>query len=104
MLGGDARLRVVPGEDVAVSRPGQPEEAGLDLRLVPARAILFFEQQETAGAILSGSHARRVEVHQGEERERLGRSTDGVLGEELGQPLRLVAKLSPYRMLCVGRK
>jgi len=66
MLGSDARLRVVPGEDITASRLGQPREASLNLSLIPARAVLLFEQEKTAGAVLSGSHARGVEVHQGQ--------------------------------------
>src|SRR5262245_41665736 len=104
MLGGNARLRVVPGEDVTVSRPGQPPEARLNLAPVPAAAVLLFEQDETTGAVLSGGEARSVKVHQRQKREGLWSSAPRMLRENQRQPLRFVAQLPTDRLLGVGRE
>lgn len=71
VLGSDSGLGVVPGEDGPLGRASQPGEPHRNAPLVPEGAVLLLEEQEATAPVLSGGHARLVQVHEGQQRERL---------------------------------
>jgi hypothetical protein len=64
MLGGDARLRVVPRKRLALRGAAEPLKTTLDFLLVPERSVLLLEQQEAAAPVLSRRQPGAVQEHQ----------------------------------------
>ena len=72
MAGGDACLKMIFADRLTRSRFAQVRHPARDHRLVPSRAILFFEPKQISLVIFAGRKPRSIQQHQREQRMRLG--------------------------------
>src|SRR5258708_1771363 len=72
--------------------------------LVPQFAVLFLQQEQPAGAILTRGHTRCVEMHQCQQSERFWSLARRMFRQNGSQPYRFVAEFATNSHLCVGRE
>ena len=95
------RDRGLDRERPVEARRGCHPDALLDLGGVPARAVLIGEQHELAVRVEPRVAARVVQDHQRQQATHLG-LVGHQLGEQAGQPDRLVAQLTAYDRVVGG--
>ena len=101
MLGGDRGLQRVGAHGPRGERGRREREALVDLRAVPARAVLILEQHELAVRRRARLAARVVEQHQREQAARLGRAGK-LLGEQAPEADRLLREIRAHERVAAA--
>ena len=99
MLGGDAGFGVIPRKSFTARRTGQPLGPKTHPFAVPLRSVLFLQKQQSPCPVHPRRKPRGVQVHEGEQREGLGKRTHRVMRQKGAEADRLLAQLDPDGLL-----